>query len=1170
MRTRRAASFVLAAAAPAALSLAVLCAAVPSSANVPPAVLAGSATVYKTPAAVKLHEQLDAHEKNVLLHLTGRKTLSFAELNARQRELALALEQATGLAAEERDGLTADLRKIGRLLSMTEPLARGASRLDPRLEQVMREASDRATGDPADALTQISSQLLRAAASPADAATVFDNLSRHLGGQPASKTNLDAVRADFGAKPPLVFTPADDPRTLAGIMTIKSVPPSPAAASGDAAAEKKFADDRQRQLAGIRTLAEAAERSFGGDPSAMGFDALIDNLIQREERVARNVGAGGPLADYTAIPARLAAVRKVNPQLASFMASVWLYRHFLHREMTDNRVPAGTTFKAWEVFPDAQGAAKATFERYQRDGARFAGLVYRSPDGATRYQGDIKEIPSGERASLAALARNPADADRIFDYLRASGRPDPAAVFYQLASAAPREAARPQAPAAAAAPAAPAAADEPSLNKEEAVAAQNCAEALNGAVFSVGRLCKYSPVGASLLAGLLDAVRQQFGTVEGILMNVGFMLLGLLFAAMTGGVGLIIKILFAVGMGAWAVYKLVPAFYAAIKALWNSKEGSVERYAAVRQLAGLVGGLIIMGLLAVLGGKIGKAYGPGLEAKISGVTSKFSAKTPAWVAKMAAGLTAPAKAKLAAAEPELAPKMGGESHAPEVPGKSPPRAFNNVKKGIIAVAEERAGKSGTASKAALDAVTKQLEQMIADGKTPTPPEAKAILATALEKADLAVRDHAAQVPAERANVDLAVAIVAKDAEGGSVLVSANAGDAGVFVRRGGELIRQRPPPPLLERVAAVKEALAADGLAAGEKIGSAELSGAKNLAKLAETDPVLEKMLGEAEVRARRMALRAKADPALAERAEAPGSGFDLLEYKARVAAEPAPGEALGSARYKAPRIQELALKPKDGVFAASRNAANAAAEAHELVPEGTPTGKYVRALLDTDRMRAIENARAVAELSIPEKPGFFARLASRLASREAAYGASVFNSLSAGITPPPAPKRINVDPPPFVPVKTAAEPGGSGGVDPNPNGNAPQVPDDASSNATNPPEKPAKTTATVVPPDNHANTPDGGRNGGGGSGAGGAGGSGGSAAGGGPSDQHPKAPTPGGFGDKGGAGGGGGGGGGSGAGGNGGGAAADALSPKSGGTSPAAADIAAAAPAGARPAAFA
>ncbi|HEX4048312.1 MAG TPA: hypothetical protein VH309_10785, partial [Elusimicrobiota bacterium] len=417
MRTRRATSLVLAAA--------VLCAAVRASAQDLPSVsapaargAAPAAAAFKTPAAQKLNEQLVAHEQNVLLHLTGRKTQTFAALRQRQTELSQSLEETANLPDDERAALAAHLQKIGRLLFVTEPLARGSARLDPRLEKVLREAADASPKAPADALMQVSGQLLQAAADPQAAAAVFDNLSRRLGGAPGSKTDLAAVRVDFGAKTPLAFTPADDPRTLAGIMSLTSAPPAPkparkpaprpsaapASNGGTAAAallaayepfrlqlpdgaEKGFADERRRQLAGIEKLADAAERSFGGDPATLGFDALVDRLIAREGRVAANLGLGADVSDFSQIPARLDKIRQVNPQLAAFMSSIWAYRSFLNQAIANSQAALGTAFKPWEVYPDGKGSRGAVLQGYARDGVSYVALSFDMGGGASQFQG---------------------------------------------------------------------------------------------------------------------------------------------------------------------------------------------------------------------------------------------------------------------------------------------------------------------------------------------------------------------------------------------------------------------------------------------------------------------------------------------------------------------------------------------------------------------------------------------------------------------------------------------------------------------------------------------------------------------------------------------------------------------------------------------------------------
>ncbi|MEK7382057.1 MAG: hypothetical protein AAB262_02095, partial [Elusimicrobiota bacterium] len=148
-----------------------------------------------------------------------------------------------------------------------------------------------------------------------------------------------------------------------------------------------------------------------------------------------------------------------------------------------------------------------------------------------------------------ATAHDPAAANRVFDNLRARSHADP---LISSALDAVKADFGNRGPIVYTAP------DEPS--KEAVSAVENCQEALNGAMLSVGGLCKYSTVGAAVAAGMLDSIHQQLMTVEGVLSNIAFILLGLLFAMLSGGVGLIIKILFALGMAAWAIYALVPAF----------------------------------------------------------------------------------------------------------------------------------------------------------------------------------------------------------------------------------------------------------------------------------------------------------------------------------------------------------------------------------------------------------------------------------------------------------------------------------------------------------------------------------------------------------------------------------------------------------------------------------
>ncbi|MBI4061210.1 MAG: hypothetical protein HY403_07250, partial [Elusimicrobia bacterium] len=610
----------------------------------------------------------------------------------------------------------------------------------------------------------------------------------------------------------------------------------------------------------------------------------------------------------------------------------------------------------------------------------------------------------------AAASRDPEAADRIFDDLRARLRADFAvgadldAVKADFARKDPIRYAPPGA-----------------SDADGRTSVHNCEEALNGAPLSAGGLCGHSAVGASLLAGLLDAFRQQFGTAAGLLANGAAMLLGLVFGLLTGGVGLIVKILFALGMTAWAVYELVPAFGKALRSLWTSKEGSRERYAAVRQLSTLAGSVLIMALLAVAGGKIGNSLPPAWEAKVAGMTAKVSARMPTRISAMLSKWAAAGEARAAA------PKLDGASRAMEAPGRPLPSAVHSAEKGYALVAEESlsAAKTGKASRLAEKTVTEYLEKELPLGASADPVKARTVLAAALEKADLALRHHAARNPAEAASVDLSVAVVAKDAAGRAVLVSARAGEAGVFLRRGGQFVPQQKPAPA--------------------KVGI------KELAKEFWSDL----------------------------KGEKPSARVQLNESSA------AGGEALGSARYRPPRIEESVLQPKDTIFAAGRGSAETVSGARHLrAGAGLP--------------------RAIAELNIPAKRGFLAALAGRMGTRQASYRTNVFQQAAIRYAPAP--------PAPTIDLGSGEGSSEGEGTD--------DLEDEGKTTAIGEGKIPPPVQAQLrLPPETKVDKPSVAAGGGSAAGSGGGGGEGDSAG------KGPKPPKFGGSGDKGGGGGGGGGG---------------------------------------------
>jgi uncharacterized membrane protein len=142
-------------------------------------------------------------------------------------------------------------------------------------------------------------------------------------------------------------------------------------------------------------------------------------------------------------------------------------------------------------------------------------------------------------------------------------------------------------------------------------AARSCLTVINGPDQknlkhpTLAEMCVKHPTLTPLLAGLLDAVKQQLGTVSGILVNLAFFLFGLLTTVLTGGVALILKLLAVAGMS-WAIVKMLAGLYAAMRQYTKSKKGSIDRAVAVRAIGSVGGGVLIMVLMALIGFGVGK------------------------------------------------------------------------------------------------------------------------------------------------------------------------------------------------------------------------------------------------------------------------------------------------------------------------------------------------------------------------------------------------------------------------------------------------------------------------------------------------------------------------------------------------------------------------------------
>jgi hypothetical protein len=852
---------------------------------------------------------------------------------------------------------------------------------------------------------------------------------------------------------------------------------------------------------------------------------------------ARAMGAGtrrpAP-APQVAVPAAADAARFANPEAKKLNEARVLLEKKIVAFLTGAR---GETFaglkQGLEKIKD-DFRAKSGIPKEEHD--RLAGLLLRDERmlmsglalarGGSRLSPDMTRILSAAAAksrypaeavdkvlqqllAAAAAARHPAEANRIFDNMRAGvGSASPATAqaldavkaefssnrtpitytlphdpLYQFTNAARLETrtAVPAAPAAAA----PVKKPEPPVTPE----VSHCMQAMNGSMMNMGRLCKYTPTGAAVLAGLLDTVREQF-TGKGLAANIAFLLMGLVMTAMTGGAWAIVKGLIAIGLSIWAAYKLVPAIAKAAYNAWNAASGSVDKYRAIRQLSSLVGGIVLMALMTWLGGKIGKTeFMTSKATAMKGAAAGFGAKiadsslgrlaakaklpdgVSAMMAKVSEGTEAVASkvsatTKAAAEKVAATTKAGMEgvkkalSPAPlkaavrvsEVAGHETPAAVSDAAKGYMLVAEdaakvkgvkaphgavEPAAKPGAAPKGAVatlekpvaapsatsklvkEAVTAYLEKSIKPGERLSVEKAKTLMTDAMAKAHDVVQAHATANPGAAAErVNLSLGIVAKDAAGKAVLVSADAGESGIYLERAGRMMKQSAPPPspVMARVAALTKALKADGFDTAGKITLSELKDAPAVSGLAKTDPALSSLIADAEAQSARAARLAREGAPVRAAAE---PKLDLMDYKTRVAAEPVPGEPLGSGRFTAPEVVETPLKPNDIALAATGERAAEAAAATRKLAAGEPVPETAVNLMERV---APEKPTAVAELHVPDPPLLkrvgarvgevvlpaskavaegFTKVVERFGERDAFVGTTMFASRVPGLAHP-------------------------------------------------------------------------------------------------------------------------------------------------------------------------
>lgn len=198
-----------------------------------------------------------------------------------------------------------------------------------------------------------------------------------------------------------------------------------------------------------------------------------------------------------------------------------------------------------------------------------------------------------------------------------------------------------------------------------------CREASGGGV--IAGLCRSPSTAwsAPVAAGLLDAVKAQFGTVSGVVSLLAFTALGLLLSALSGGVGLLAAVIKALcGIAVlWTVVSMVRRVAAAIKEFASTRADDPRHWRALRTIGKVGGELLILVMMAFVGYKLGekpavkKAVGSmveGLQAQMSRLGIRPAAPAP----ELAAALSEPA------APPSRTGPAGNRSNL--VPPEPPP------------------------------------------------------------------------------------------------------------------------------------------------------------------------------------------------------------------------------------------------------------------------------------------------------------------------------------------------------------------------------------------------------------------------------------------------------------------------------------------------------------------
>lgn len=308
------------------------------------------------------------------------------------------------------------------------------------------------------------------------------------------------------------------------------------------------------------------------------------------------------------------------------------------------------------------------------------------------------------------------------------------------------------------------------LAAEESLA--NCLKVLHEHP-KIAQMCKDSPNLAPLIAGFMEALIEQFGTIQGLLTNLVFMLLGLVLSALSG-FGLIAKVAVSLVSFGFLIYTLGPLLkdgYNAASDWWKSKDGSTMKFDSLKRMGKIGGSVMIMALMAAIGWGVGKTK-PGKAAMASmegAVSAKMAGMGISKVGKLDSMLPSSAKSLLTRVFGE--PKNPVADGPDQVAKATEPKPVEPVKKTAqekgktadktpdkpILTSAEKMAKNQKHIQEATDDLFRQLQKNEGDlGKVPYDQMVKVF-----DKID----DFPAEVPGRPASIlkrEEAVAAFAKD------------------------------------------------------------------------------------------------------------------------------------------------------------------------------------------------------------------------------------------------------------------------------------------------------------------------------------------------------------------------------------------------------------------------